>query len=447
MLFSSISFLYFFLPILFILYFSVKDKYRNFVLLAASIFFYFYGEPYYVFLLLGSCVWNYVFARKLESVSGKKRTSIFILGVAVNVILLVFFKYNKRIALPLGISFFTFQTLSYVIDVYRKKVPACTSLRDFSTYVCLFPQLVAGPIVRYTDVCEELKKRTHSFDLFGKGVGRFCIGLGKKVLIANSLGMLFQLLADQQHNSVLGYWVSALAFSLQIYFDFSGYSDMAIGLGRMFGFHFPENFNYPFSAVSITDFWRRWHITLSSWFREYVYIPLGGNRVPTWKWLRNIAAVWMLTGMWHGACWNYVLWGLYFGVILMVEKLFLRDFLAKHRIFSRFYTVFLVLISFVIFSHEDLGQLGQALLGMFGLSHLPLVHPEALYYTWSYALLLLLAIIFSLGIPKKIYEAWAGEKFKTAVSVAEPVFYAAILILVTAFLIDASFNPFLYFRF
>ncbi len=438
MLFSSISFLYFFLPVLFLIYFSSRQKYRNLILLLFSLFFYFYGEPYYILLLLTSCVFNYIMGKKLEHLTGKSKKYTFLVTVVLNVGTLIFFKYNKSIPLPLGISFFTFQTLSYIIDVYGSKVPACTSLTDFSTYVCLFPQLVAGPIVRYTDICEELKSRKHTLENFSSGIGRFCTGLGKKVLFANSFGMLCKLLAEQKQQSLLGYWIAAISFSLQIYFDFSGYSDMAIGLGKMFGFHFPENFRHPFAADSITDFWHRWHMTLSSWFKEYVYIPLGGNRVSMGKWLRNIAIVWICTGMWHGACWNYILWGVYFGLLLIIEKLFLKNFLQRHKFFSHVYTIFLVLISFVIFRHENLTQLTHALSGMFGFSHLPFLVPETIYYLESYGLLLFMGILFSLGIP---------EKIRFTLSFLEPVIYAGILLLVTAFLIDSSFNPFLYFRF
>ena len=450
MLFSSISFLYFFLPILFLVYFLCPASFRNAILLAASLIFYFYGEPVYILLLTGSCIWNFYMASSMFKAFGqkkeKKARNLLILAVSINVGILVFFKYNRTLPLPLGISFFTFQTLSYLFDVYRQKVPPCNSLRDFSTYVCLFPQLVAGPVVRYTDVWKDLKNRTHSLEAFGSGTERFLTGLGKKILLANSFGMLCNLL-DQSSPSFLGYWLSALSFTLQIYFDFSGYSDMALGLGTIFGFHFPENFHYPLAAVSITDFWRRWHMTLSSWFKEYVYIPLGGSRVPRHLWIRNIFLVWMLTGMWHGAGWNYLLWGLYFAVFLLLEKLYFKSFLEKHRVSSYIYTNFLVIISFVIFRHENMKELVLFLKGMFGFSSLPWIGPEVLYYMRSYSILLLLGLFLASGLHKALYEKTKEQFCWKQILMLTPVFHFGILLLCTAFLIDASFNPFLYFRF
>src|SRR5574344_348019 len=359
MLFFSISFLYYFLPILLIIYFSVPSKYKNIILLVFSLIFYFYGEPKYIILLLTTCVCNYIFGLLIDKYRNKSKM-ILIFSLIFNIGLLLFFKYTDffienvnglfssnipllRLALPLGISFFTFQVLSYVIDVYNKIVEVSKNFINFATYVCLFPQLVAGPIVRYSTINEELKSRVHSYDNFSSGVKKFIVGLSKKVLIANVIGELAKSLVSITTRTVFSFWIEAISFTLQIYFDFSGYSDMAIGLGKMFGFNFLENFNYPLIASSITDFWRRWHISLSSWLRDYVYIPLGGNRVSKLKWIRNIFIVWFLTGFWHGAAWNFIIWGLYFAVFLLLEKIFLGKFLDKHHVFGHIYTIIIVI--------------------------------------------------------------------------------------------------------
>ena len=364
MVFSSITFIYYFLPIVLLIYFIVPSKFKNLVLLISSLAFYFYGEPTYIWVLLLSCFINYISALLIDKCR-KKSKVILIIAVIFNLGMLMYFKYTNffidninnifkldintiKVIMPIGISFFTFQTLSYVIDVYTKKVKANKNFITFASYVSLFPQLIAGPIVRYSDVEKELKNRTHSYDNFAIGIRRFTIGLGKKVLIANVMGEMVNVLNSVSNQSVLTYILIAIGFTLQIYFDFSGYSDMAIGLGRIFGFNFLENFNYPFIANSITDFWRRWHISLSSFLRDYVYIPLGGNRASVLKHIRNIFVVWFLTGFWHGAAWNFIIWGLYFGIILTIEKYFLNNFLKKHKILSHFYTMILVIISFVI---------------------------------------------------------------------------------------------------
>ena len=457
MLFSSITFLFYFLPILLIIYFIVPKKFKNLVLFIFSLFFYFYGEPKYGFLLLLSCIINYIMGNLIDKY--RKRAKVFlIIALMYNIGQLIYFKYldffieninnifNTNIGfmyivMPIGISFFTFQTISYVVDIYNKKVESSKSFLNFATYVCLFPQLVAGPIVRYETISNELKNRKSNFDTFSEGVKRFTIGLAKKVLIANLLGEMCTSLASLPNGSVMSYLLEAVGYTLQIYFDFSGYSDMAIGLGLFFGFHFLENFNYPLVASSITDFWRRWHISLSSFFRDYVYIPLGGNRVSLLKWIRNIFIVWFLTGFWHGASWNFILWGLYFAVILVLEKKIYGKYLNNTKVLKYIYTIGLVVISFVIFNCETIGDIKIFLSSMFGFSNLPLVNSETLYYIRSYLVLLIIAIIASTPLLKVI-----GNKIKK-LEFLEPVIYIGIIILVTAYLVDTSFNPFLYFRF
>lgn len=457
MLFSSITFLFYFLPILLIIYFIVPKKFKNLVLFIFSLFFYFYGEPKYGFLLLLSCIINYIMGSLIDK--HRKYGKIFlIIALVYDIGSLLYFKYLDffieninnifkseiplfHIIMPIGISFFTFQTVSYVVDIYNKKVEPSKSFLNFATYVCLFPQLVAGPIVRYETIASELKNRESNFDAFALGVKRFTIGLAKKVLIANLLGEMCTSLASIPSGSVMSYLLQAVGYTLQIYFDFSGYSDMAIGLGLFFGFHFLENFNYPLVASSITDFWRRWHISLSSFFRDYVYIPLGGNRVSLLKWIRNIFIVWFLTGFWHGASWNFILWGLYFASFLVLEKKIYGKYLNNTKVFKYIYTIVLVVISFVIFNCETIGDIKIFLSSMFGLNNLPLINTETLYYIRSYLVLLIIAIIASTPLLKVI-----GNKLKK-LEFLEPVIYIGIIILVTAYLVDTSFNPFLYFRF
>ncbi len=457
MLFSSITFLFYFLPILLIIYFIVPKKFKNLVLFIFSLFFYFYGEPKYGFLLLLSCVINYIMGNLIDK--HRKYGKIFlIIAFVYDIGSLLYFKYLDffieninnifkseiplfNIIMPIGISFFTFQTISYVVDIYNKKVEPSKSFLNFATYVCLFPQLVAGPIVRYETIANELKNRESNFDTFALGVKRFTIGLAKKVLIANLLGEMCTSLASLPNGSVMSYLFQTVGYTLQIYFDFSGYSDMAIGLGLFFGFHFLENFNYPLIASSITDFWRRWHISLSSFFRDYVYIPLGGNRVSLLKWIRNIFIVWFLTGFWHGASWNFILWGLYFASFLVLEKKIYGKYLNNTKVFKYIYTIILVVISFVIFNSQSLNDIKIFLSSMFGLNNLPLINNETLYYIRSYLVLLIIAIIASTPSLKVI-----GNKLKK-LEFLEPVIYIGIIILVTAYLVDTSFNPFLYFRF
>ncbi len=463
MLFTSISFLYYFLPIVIILYFIVPKKFKNFILFLSSIFFYFCGEPIYTFLMIGEIFIAYVGARYLEK---HRKKSILVSLLAIHIGALGLFKYSDftinninqifgskipllKLALPIGISFYTFQIISYVVDVYRGKVKAQKSFLKIATYVSLFPQLIAGPIVRYETIEKELDSRTSNFENFAYGVRRFVIGLGKKVLIANMLGELCDVFSTTNEKSILFYWIFAISYSLQIYFDFSAYSDMAIGLGRMFGFHFLENFNYPYISKSITEFWRRWHMSLSSWFRDYVYIPLGGNRKGTIILVRNIFIVWALTGIWHGANWTFVIWGLMFGIMLIIEKLFLTKHLEKMpSILQRIYVLFTVMISFIIFNANSIGEAWNNIIGLFGANGESLINASTVYYLKSYLVVLVIAIIGSTPLLKNIIE-----KLKTKtnankiINLLEPIAMASILIIVTAYLVDNSYNPFLYFRF
>ena len=467
MLFSSVSFLHYFLPITLILYFVSKDKYKNIILLLASLFFYFYGEPKYTVLMLISAFSAYIHGILIEKFREKGYSKLFLVsGLVVSLGILIVFKYMDfiikninyisnsnikllRLVLPIGISFYTFQGLSYIVDVYKKDAKVCRSFVDFATYVCLFPQLIAGPIVRYTTIEDELKNRTHSFDKFAYGVNRFVVGLAKKVILANNLGMIVDIMTKSNEKSVLSYWMVAIFFSLQIYYDFSGYSDMAIGLGRMFGFDFLENFNYPFISKSIKEFWRRWHISLSSFFRDYVYIPLGGNRVSRGRWIFNLLIVWSLTGLWHGDSWNFILWGLYFALLLIIENLFLQNILSKlPALIQHIYAKFFIIISFVIFNNENIKDLWSSLYNMFNFRGLDLYNDFSTYYLKSYTVLLIVSVIGATPILKniiqKINKNVTGQK---VISTINPILNIVLLVVVTAYLIDGSFNPFLYFRF
>lgn len=466
MLFSSISFLYFFLPVVLILYFIVPKALKNSVLLISGLVFYAWGEPRYCVIMIISILVGYVFGLLIEKFRGKKLSKVFmILSVCTDLGLLLYFKYVDffidnfnnvtglsvpllKIALPIGISFYTFQILSYTVDVYRGDVPAQKNPITLGAYITMFPQLIAGPIVRYSNVEKELRERKHTLQKTYEGIIRFSVGLGKKILIANALGELCDNFKNTDEKTVLFYWLYAIAFSLHIYFDFSGYSDMAIGLGRLFGFTFMENFNYPYISKSVTEFWRRWHMSLGQWFRDYVYIPLGGNRVSLLKHLRNIFVVWFLTGFWHGADWNFIVWGLYFAVLLTIEKLWLGKYLKKSKVLSRIYVLFLIVISFVIFNAAGMGEAIQYIGGMFGIGTAGFAGAEWLYNLKSYALMFVIASIGATPAPKlliaKIKETKAGD---IALSVLSPVFAVVIIILCTAYLVDGSFNPFLYFRF
>ena len=463
MLFTSISFLYYFLPLVLIVYFIVPKNYKNLVLLLFSLLFYFYGEPKYILLMLFEILVAYIGAILIDK---HKDKSILILTLFIHIILLVIFKYTDffisninnifntnfkllNIALPIGISFYTFQIISYVIDVYRGKVKVQKNFLKLATYVSLFPQLIAGPIVRYEVIEDELDNRKHSFENFALGTRRFTIGLAKKVLIANMLGELCTKFDLVDERSIIFYWLFAISYMLQIYFDFSAYSDMAIGLGKIFGFNFLENFNYPYISKSITEFWRRWHISLGSWFRDYVYIPLGGNRVSKIKFLRNILIVWLLTGIWHGASWNFIIWGLLFGILLIIEKLWLNKILDKlPNIIKRIYVLFIVMISFIIFNANTMNTAWHNIIGLFGVNKEPFINTYTIYYIKSYLPILIVAIIASTPICKNIIEKLKKNNLiNNIINILEPFYIIILLLLVTAYLIDSSYNPFLYFRF
>ncbi len=464
MLFSSITFLYYFLPCVLILYFISPKCLKNAVLMLVSLFFYAWGEPKYVVLMIGSILCGYVSGLLIEKFRGKAGAKVtFWISAALFLGALGYFKYADffitnfnavtgisvpllRLALPIGISFYTFQLLSYTIDVYRGDVKAQRNPVSLAAYVALFPQLIAGPIVRYSDVAEQLAERTHSVSKAAEGIRRFVLGLSKKIFLANVLGELCAEFQGTQDGSVLFCWMYAIAYSLQIYFDFSGYSDMAIGLGKLFGFDFLENFNYPYISRSVTEFWRRWHMSLGTWFRDYVYIPLGGSRVSKGRWLLNILVVWFLTGFWHGAAWNFIVWGLFFAVFLMAEKLFLLEYLKKWKVLSHIYVLLLALVSFVIFGAPDMGAAWETLRGMAGFGGLPLVSAEALYQLRSFGVILLLACVGATPLPKKA-AAYLQSKAEPAFVVLEPLALCTLLLTATAYLVNGSFNPFLYFRF
>ena len=463
MLFTSISFLYYFLPTIIILYFITPKKYRNYILLIFSIIFYMYGEPKYVILMLVEILVAYFGALLIDKYKSKE---IFLITIIIHIGLLCVFKYTDlfigtinsifktnisflNIALPIGISFYTFQILSYVIDVYRGKVKVQKNILKLATYVSLFPQLIAGPIVRYETICDELDNRDETIEKFSLGTRRFIIGLAKKVLIANMLGELCTKFSLVDERSVLFYWIFAISYMLQVYFDFSAYSDMTIGLGKMFGFTFLENFNYPFISKSITEFWRRWHISLSSWFKDYVYIPLGGSRKGTLKLVRNILIVWFLTGIWHGAAYNFILWGLFIGVFLVIEKLWLSKYISKlPKVLRNIYVLFIIMISFILFNAGSINEAFFNIKGLFGLNKEVFINNYTIYYLKSYLIVLIIAIFGSTPLLKNIVEKLRKNKtINNLINVLEPIFLIILLLLVTAYLIDSSYNPFLYFRF
>ncbi|MDR2599675.1 MAG: MBOAT family protein [Oscillospiraceae bacterium] len=470
MVFSSPTFLYYFLPITVIVYFLTpmikgSPRWRNITLLVASLIFYAWGEPRYVFLMIAQCIVAWGFSLLIEKYQENKKLARIFMFISISVSLagLIYFKYANffignvnnltnsnipfiRMIMPIGISFYTFQFVSYTLDLYNRKFSAQRNLLDFSTYVASFPQLIAGPIVRYTDIAEDLVKRVHTWSHFSMGSRRFILGLGKKMLLANLFGELVEVYKVSGDRSVLFVWLYVIAYSFQIYFDFSGYSDMAIGLGQIFGFKFPENFNYPYIADSITNFWRRWHMTLSGWFRDYVYIPLGGNRVKQARFIFNIMVVWMLTGFWHGADWNFILWGGYFGVILLVEKFFLGKLLDKtYRPFRHIYVMLIVFVSWAFFDALSFQAAFDVIGRMIGVSADSLASNEALYYLRSYMIPIILGVVgctpLVMNISKKI------DKKKTAALILEPLVLLVILLLSTAAMVDGSFNPFIYFRF
>ena len=461
MLFSSIPFLYYFLPAVWIVYFLVPDRWKNAVLLLSSLVFYGWGEPKLLLLMVFTIVLFYLCGLAIGSAERKQRKKFWLaVSIVISVTLLGLFKYADffissvnavtglslpllKLALPVGISFYTFQCLSYTIDVYRGQVPPQKNPISFGAYVALFPQLIAGPIVRYVDVARELEHRTHSWNDLALGLRRFLVGLGKKVILADNFALLMKLYRESGEPSVLFSWMYAIAFTLNIYFDFSGYSDMAIGLGRVFGFRFIENFNYPYLSKSVTEFWRRWHMSLGSWFRDYVYIPLGGNRVSRGRWVFNILAVWMLTGLWHGAAWNFVLWGLLFAVLLLIEK-WVPALQKLPAVLRHGYVLLAVVLSFVLFNAESLAQAGSDIAAMFGFCGLPLTSMPALYYLRSYGVLFLLGFV---GCTPLVRNAAERINRTRAGTVLEPVVLILLLLVCTAYLVDGSFSPFLYFRF
>jgi alginate O-acetyltransferase complex protein AlgI len=448
-------------------YFAAPRKWKNMILLVASLFFYFWGEPIYVFLMTGAALAGWVFSLLVERFRGTRGAKIAMIGaLVVGFGLLGVFKYADffvgtansilrvqmplpGLLLPIGISFYTFQIASYIIDVYRGQATAQRNFFTFFTYVAMFPQLMAGPIIRYADVVRELEGRRHSLSDFGAGARRFTAGLAKKVLLANTMFGLCEQFRASDERSVLFAWLYIVAYALHLYFDFSGYSDMAIGLGRVFGFRYLENFNYPYISKSITEFWRRWHMSLGAWFRDYVYIPMGGSRVSRLRFVRNIFVVWMLTGFWHGAGWTFIVWGLYFGVLLLVEKMFLRKALERVGFLAHLYTLLIVMFSFVLFDAPTFGiaiaRVGQ----MLGAGADSAAGPWSLYYLRSYALPLLTAAVGCTPLPKRLYQTLADKRVSgaRALTVLEPLGVAVLLALSTAYLIDGSFNPFIYFRF
>ena len=468
MVFSNIFFLYVFLPALFLAYFVIKNNaYRRAVLIAFSLVFYAWGEPVYVFLMIGLVLADYIFGLLIAKTRQVwLRKFWLVIAIVSNLSILGVYKYLGfftetlnfifnvtipvvKLSMPIGISFYTFQILSYVVDVYRGDTPAQKNLITFAAYVSMFPQLIACPIVRYTDVERELETRTHSVSLAYEGVRRFLIGLSKKILLANLFAELCDAFRASDEKSVLFYWLYAVGFTMLIYFDFSGYSDMAIGLGKIMGFRFPENFNYPYLSGSVTEFWRRWHMTLGTWFRDYVYIPLGGNRVPFGRWIFNIAVVWFLTGLWHGAAWNFVLWGLMFAVLLVLEKLFLKKWLEKlPAALTHLLVMVVIIISFVLFNASSLAEAGSDIAGMFGFGGVPVVTAETLYYLRSYAVIFALGIVGCTPFPANVAKRLAGgAKTAGVFRVLEVCVLVGLLLVCTAFLVDGSFNPFLYFRF
>ena len=446
MLFSSIPFLYYFLPCMLIVYHIVPKNWKNGALLLASLVFYAWGEPKYVFLMLTMILLNYVAGLLLlKYEKTKKGKMIFWITMAISVGVLSFFKFTE-VAWPIGISFYTFQLISYLADVYRGTAKAQTSFINLGAYVTMFPQLIAGPIVRYVDIEKQLRERTFCYEKIFGGIERFVIGLGKKILISNALGELCEIFKASEEKSVLFFWVYAISYTLQIYYDFSGYSDMAIGLGKIFGFDFLENFNYPYISKSITEFWRRWHMSLGSWFRDYVYIPLGGNRVSKARWYFNIFVVWCLTGLWHGAAMQFVVWGLMFAVLLVIEKHWFLKKLEKARIWNHIYVLLIVIISFVIFNAADMKEAFAYIGGMFGMGNVPLMSRECAYYLRSYAVLIAGAIIGSTPVVKYAVNKLMN-RFEKVSRFMRPIAMIVILGVCTAYLIDSSFNPFLYFRF
>ena len=463
MVFSSLVFLFAYLPLTLVIYYITPRKWRNLFLFFINLLFYGWGEPLLVLLMVFNVAFNYVGGWLVDKYrhDAKKKKLFLILTVILDIGILAVFKYTgmitetlnhipfinipeAHISLPIGISFYTFQTMSYVIDVYRDDAPVSKSFVNFGTYLALFPQLIAGPIVRYRDVAEQMIHRRETLAMFTKGVKLFCVGLAKKVLIANQMGALTSAVISAQDNGVLGTWVGIIGYTFQIYFDFSGYSDMACGLGNMLGFEFLKNFNYPYISKSITDFWRRWHISLSSWFKEYVYIPLGGNRKGVRRQIINLLIVWGLTGLWHGASYNFIFWGLYYGLLLILEKFVLKRFLDKlPAVLQHVYTLFIVLIGWGLFYFTDVNQLFEFLGNLFNFSR-GLCGEQTLATILSYLPMMIVAGIASTPLSSKLYAKVAGTRY---IWIAETLFCGLVLFISTASLVNQSYNPFLYFRF
>ena len=471
MVFSSVLFLFRFLPIFMICYFLVPQRMKNFILLLGSLFFYAWGEPVYVVLMLFSTLSDYIHGRLIEHYRGRAVANVLLVSsVIINLLMLGFFKYADfliqtvnsiagtaipllNLPLPIGISFYTFQTMSYTIDVYRGEAKVQKSILDFGVFVTMFPQLIAGPIVKYRQVAEELHNRRHDIYKISYGAKRFVIGLAKKVLLANNLGLLWTEISAMKYGelNVLTAWLGILAYAFQIYFDFSGYSDMAIGIGAVLGFHFPENFNYPYISASVTEFWRRWHITLGSWFREYVYIPLGGNRKGFSRQLFNILIVWLLTGIWHGAGWNFLFWGLWFALFLIVEKAFLLKVLKKlPKVFGGIYTCVVVLVGWVFFSIENVQAIIGYLSAMFGMNGAGIWDQRALFLGKENLILFLIAGFASVPVLKNMTAKLGAKRTGPAIALyrlGEKIIPPVLLLLSIAYVVEASYNPFLYFRF
>ncbi len=461
MVFSSLPFLFFFMPLFFLLYYLFPLRAKNIILLIFSLIFYAWGEPIYIILMIITSFINYLAGRLMEK-HPKQRKLWMILSISISLGLLGVYKYGNFIidninhllslsipsldlALPIGISFYTFQAISYIIDLYRKEVPCEKSFLCFMTYISMFPQLIAGPIVRYQTIQEELKTRKINFSLYQEGLLRFIRGLAKKVLLANNIGVLWNMVQMESSPSVILSWLGIAAFAFQIYFDFSGYSDMGIGMGLMLGFHFNENFNYPYISKSITEFWRRWHMSLSTFFKDYVYIPLGGNRCSKIKHIRNILIVWILTGVWHGASWNFILWGLYYGIILLLEKFVFSKWLEKlPNGIKHLYAIILILIGWTIFAFDDINQVFIYLKNMFFLRGIPLFNMETMYLLKNFFILLLISFLASIPL----FNFWKTLKIpKTIKNLCLFIFYLFLFIASIAYLVDSTYNPFLYFRF
>ena len=463
MVFSSVIFLFYYLPIVLAVYYIIPRKSRNLWLFAVNLVFYGWGEPVYIFLMVFSVVINYVSGRIIalwKPGRPDKAKSVLIINTIVNLLLLVVFKYSDLLvnsfndlfgtalhapglALPIGISFYTFQSMSYPIDVYRGDAPVQNDFIKFGTFVSLFPQLIAGPIVRYKDIAAQLDERRESISQFSSGVQRFAIGLAKKVLLANNIGLLWDQYADLSGRTFLGAWLGAAAFSLQLYFDFSGYSDMAVGLGRLFGFEFRENFNYPYISRSVTEFWRRWHISLGTWFRDYLYIPLGGNRLGLKRQMINIFIVWALTGLWHGANWTFLLWGLYYAFFLIFEKVFLLKYLDRSSVFSRVYTILAAVFGWMLFQLNSLGEVIAYWGAMTGIGITALYDTGDLYLLRSFGIVMIAAVLSATPLGKRIY----GRLPARVKGLISPFLILLALVVCTAYLVDATYNPFLYFRF